>query len=253
MALSRFPRSGSLPIDSFLLQSFAQRGDDFNPRVPGENQIRGVVQPVEVDALAETNLVAAIHAVARSIRIQGTTTSSKEAPPCPTTRSPFRTNAVRPGASRATTVFGKPDGGPCDGVRELLMYARAQHFVGIDPRALTPYVSDHAFGWPPASLRLDVSVVGCQVNREPVAEQLVQKPRHEPFAGPLPDLVVHARSAQLHAVHDPVDLVDDQAKRADVIPRQDLADAVEGAVSQPLGVTDGPRRRPLVHPESTPQ
>ena len=48
-------------------------------------------------------------------------------------------------------------------------------------------------------------------------------------------------------------LSDDKAERADVRPRQYLADAIEGAVSQPLGVTDCLRRYTLVHPESAPQ
>ena len=38
-------------------------------------------------------------------------------------------------------VFGKSDGGPCDRVRESLVYARAQHLVGIDPRAFHPRTS----------------------------------------------------------------------------------------------------------------
>ena len=39
-------------------------------------QIRGVLQPIEGDALAETDSAPTLHASARSIRIQGTTTSS---------------------------------------------------------------------------------------------------------------------------------------------------------------------------------
>lgn len=102
-------RDGLVPVSPFrfvpdrqlLLQPFAQRGGDFIPRVSGENEVRGVFQPVEADALAEADLTPAIHAAARSIRIHGTTTSSREAPPWPTTRSPSRTNADRLGASRA--------------------------------------------------------------------------------------------------------------------------------------------------------
>ena len=67
MALSRLPRSGWFPTDSFSFSRSPQRRGDFFPRIPGEHQIRGVFQPVEVDALAETDLAPAIHAAARSI------------------------------------------------------------------------------------------------------------------------------------------------------------------------------------------
>ena len=131
--------------------------------------------------------------------------------------------------------------------------ATAQVWVGVDPGAFPPNVGDCAFGWPPVAFRLDVAVVGGQVDREPVAEQPIQKARHEPFAGPLPNLVVHARRAQLHAVHDLVHLVDDEAKRVGVITREDLVDTVEGTVSQSLGVADGSRRHTLVYPELAPR
>ena len=61
--------------------------------------------------------------------------------------------------------------GPCHCVGELFVYARPQHRVGIDPRALAPDVGDYAFGWPPTSFRLDIAVVGGQENREPIVEQ----------------------------------------------------------------------------------
>ena len=56
-----------VPDRQFLPQPLPQRRDDLIRWVPGENEIRGVVQPVEVDALAETDLVPAAHAAPRSI------------------------------------------------------------------------------------------------------------------------------------------------------------------------------------------
>ena len=88
-----------------------RRRDDLLPRVPGEHQIRGVVQPVDVDALVEADPVPAIPAGTRSIRVNGTTTSSREAPSCSTTRSPSQANADRAGASRAGQSSGSPMAG----------------------------------------------------------------------------------------------------------------------------------------------
>lgn len=107
-----------------LLQSFPKCRDDLLPRVSGEHQICGVVQPVDMDALVEADAVAAIRAGTRSIPARGTTTSSREALSCPRTRSPSQANADRAGkagsgslrAAERRAVRSRPGTAPARGV-----------------------------------------------------------------------------------------------------------------------------------------
>ena len=52
-------------------------------------------------------------------------------------------------------------------------------------------------------------MIGSEKHFEPMGEQQVQKSRHEiRLIGPLANLVMHSSCSKFHAVHNPVDLVD---------------------------------------------
>ena len=84
MALFRVPRSASLPTDRVSDSRSPSATTILGLRVSRENEIRGVLKPLESNALTETDLMFALHAAVASIWTIGTMTSSREMPPCPT-------------------------------------------------------------------------------------------------------------------------------------------------------------------------
>ena len=95
-------------------------------------------------------------------------------------------------------------------------------------------------------------MIGGQVDTESFLQKQIAEFRHERLTGPLPDLVVHSCGAKLHAVHDLVYFVDNQTDDPCLGPAYHLFNVFQGAIAQPLGVSDFLLCQPLVGPELPP-
>ena len=74
-------------------------------------------------------------------------------------------------------------------------------------------------------------MIRSQVDPESVLQKQIDKVRHERLSGPLSDLVVHPRSAELHAVHDLVHFIDNHTDYARLGPGNHLLHALQGTVT----------------------
>ena len=125
--------------------------------------------------------------------------------------------------------------------------------MGVDASTLTSNVRSGSLPGTAESGGLNVTVVRGQEDTESILQKQIDKVCHERLSSPLPDLVMHSRSAELHAVHDPVHFIDNQTDDARLGPGNYFLHAVQGAVTKPLCVGDFLLFEPLIHPELRPQ
>ena len=123
--------------------------------------------------------------------------------------SPNKSGPVR--GDECEIILRKANRRPIQGVRESLLDLSPESGIGVNTHPLATQVRYRSFSRPTHASHLHVAVVRGQENSKSLVMEQTEKIPQETLPGPLPNLVVHPRRPQLHAVHDPVHFVNDES------------------------------------------
>ena len=133
------------------------------------------------------------------------------------------------------------------------MHYRTQAAIGVNAYPLAPQISHCTLRRTAKANRFYVAMISGDGDLKSVLEQKVKKLGHVSLGDPLAYLVMHACGPKFHTVHNPIDLVNDQADDAHRRSSHQCSDCSDSTISQALEIADLLSSQALISPELRPE